>query len=89
MPVAKKPILLKIAPDLTHGQLKDIIEIVALTKIDGVIATETANHVISRCAIQRVVSRRANYGARASRRGVRKCCPEWGNRHQHSCEEKN
>ena len=36
-----KPILLKIAPDLTHGQLKDIIEIVALTKIDGVIATNT------------------------------------------------
>lgn len=36
-----KPILLKIAPDLTDDQLLDIIEIVAETKIDGVIATNT------------------------------------------------
>lgn len=36
-----KPILLKIAPDLTEGQLDDIIEIVQETKIDGVIATNT------------------------------------------------
>jgi dihydroorotate dehydrogenase len=36
-----KPILLKIAPDLTEGQLDDIIEIVAETKIEGVIATNT------------------------------------------------
>ncbi|MEP2934989.1 MAG: quinone-dependent dihydroorotate dehydrogenase [Gilvibacter sp.] len=36
-----KPILLKIAPDLTDGQLQDIIDIVAATKIDGVIATNT------------------------------------------------
>ena len=36
-----KPILLKIAPDLTHGQLDDIIEIVDTTKISGVIATNT------------------------------------------------
>lgn len=36
-----KPILLKIAPDLTDGQLDDIIEIVKETKIDGVIATNT------------------------------------------------
>lgn len=36
-----KPILLKIAPDLTNGQLDDIIEIVEETKIDGVIATNT------------------------------------------------
>lgn len=36
-----KPILLKIAPDLTDGQLLDIIDIVATTKIDGVIATNT------------------------------------------------
>ena len=36
-----KPILLKIAPDLTNEQLLDIIEIVAETKIDGVIATNT------------------------------------------------
>lgn len=36
-----KPILLKIAPDLTDGQLDDIIEIVLETEIDGVIATNT------------------------------------------------
>ena len=36
-----KPILLKIAPDLTDAQLDDIIDIVADTKIDGVIATNT------------------------------------------------
>lgn len=36
-----KPILLKIAPDLTDAQLDDIIEIVAETQIDGVIATNT------------------------------------------------
>lgn len=36
-----KPILLKIAPDLTEGQLLDIIEIVEETKINGVIATNT------------------------------------------------
>ncbi|MES2799615.1 MAG: quinone-dependent dihydroorotate dehydrogenase [Bacteroidota bacterium] len=39
--VKQKPILLKIAPDLTNEQLDDIIEIVAETNIDGVIATNT------------------------------------------------
>ena len=38
---ARKPILLKIAPDLTDEQLDDIIEIVAETHIDGIIATNT------------------------------------------------
>ena len=37
----QKPILLKIAPDLTNEQLLDIIEIVNETKIAGVIATNT------------------------------------------------
>ncbi|NBU48162.1 MAG: dihydroorotate dehydrogenase (quinone), partial [Flavobacteriales bacterium] len=37
----RKPILLKIAPDLSDSQLDDIIDIVAITKIDGVIATNT------------------------------------------------
>lgn len=36
-----KPILLKIAPDLTNSQLDDIIEIVTTTQIAGVIATNT------------------------------------------------
>ena len=46
---APKPILLKIAPDLTNEQLEDIIEIVAETKIEGVIATNTT---ISREGLQ-------------------------------------
>ena len=37
----QKPILLKIAPDLTDEQLLDIIDIVKETKIAGVIATNT------------------------------------------------
>ncbi|HEY0899228.1 MAG TPA: quinone-dependent dihydroorotate dehydrogenase, partial [Sphingobacteriaceae bacterium] len=36
-----RPILLKIAPDLTNAQLDDIVEIVQETKIAGVIATNT------------------------------------------------
>ena len=36
-----KPILLKIAPDLTDEQLMDIIDIVEQTRIAGVIATNT------------------------------------------------
>ena len=36
-----RPILLKIAPDLTNSQLDDIIEIVKETKIAGVVATNT------------------------------------------------
>ncbi len=36
-----KPILLKIAPDLTHAQLDDIVEVVVETKIEGVVATNT------------------------------------------------
>jgi dihydroorotate dehydrogenase len=36
-----KPILLKIAPDLTNTQLDDIIEIITTTGIAGVVATNT------------------------------------------------
>lgn len=39
--IKKKPILLKIAPDLLDEQLDDIIEIVLESDIDGVIATNT------------------------------------------------
>ena len=45
----KKPILLKIAPDLTNEQLLDIIDIVNETQIAGVIATNTT---ISRDGLQ-------------------------------------
>ncbi len=36
-----KPILLKIAPDLTDGQLDDVVDILKATGVDGVIATNT------------------------------------------------
>ncbi|MEO0878056.1 MAG: dihydroorotate dehydrogenase (quinone), partial [Bacteroidota bacterium] len=36
-----KPILLKIAPDLTDGQLDDIVEIAQQTQLAGLIATNT------------------------------------------------
>ncbi|MCU0435996.1 MAG: quinone-dependent dihydroorotate dehydrogenase [Bacteroidia bacterium] len=57
---APKPILLKIAPDLTDGQLDDIITIVRDTKIDGVIATNTT---ISRAALRTPESRIQEIGA--------------------------
>jgi dihydroorotate dehydrogenase len=44
-----KPVLLKIAPDLTDGQLDDVIAIVKETGTDGIIATNTT---ISREALQ-------------------------------------
>jgi dihydroorotate dehydrogenase len=46
---SQKPILLKIAPDLTNEQLDDIIEIVKNTGIAGVIATNTT---ISRAGLK-------------------------------------
>jgi dihydroorotate dehydrogenase len=48
-----KPVLLKIAPDLTSGQLDDIIEILQTSGIDGVIATNTT---ISRDKLQTPLS---------------------------------
>jgi dihydroorotate dehydrogenase len=38
---AQKPILLKIAPDLSNDQLDDVIEIILETRLAGVIATNT------------------------------------------------
>ncbi|MEX0359818.1 MAG: quinone-dependent dihydroorotate dehydrogenase, partial [Allomuricauda sp.] len=37
----EKPILLKIAPDLSNAQLLDIVDIVKVTDISGIIATNT------------------------------------------------
>jgi dihydroorotate dehydrogenase len=37
----RKPILLKIAPDLSEAQLDDIIEIVRKVKLDGLVTTNT------------------------------------------------
>ena len=36
-----KPVFLKIAPDLTTEQLNDIIDILKMTRVDGIIATNT------------------------------------------------
>jgi dihydroorotate dehydrogenase len=36
-----KPVLLKIAPDLTTDQLNDVVDIVEDTQIEGVVATNT------------------------------------------------
>jgi len=57
-PVAK-PILLKIAPDLTNSQLDDIVEIVQETKIAGVIASNTT---ISRADLQSGESQKKEMG---------------------------
>lgn len=57
---AQKPILLKIAPDLTDEQLDDIIEIVNDTKIAGVIATNTT---ISRAGLQSDAAKVDSIGA--------------------------
>ncbi|WP_152287460.1 quinone-dependent dihydroorotate dehydrogenase [Flavicella marina] len=40
----QKPILLKIAPDLNDRQLDEIVDLVAETKIDGVIASNTSTN---------------------------------------------
>lgn len=46
---SKRPLLLKIAPDLTNQQLDDIVEIAFSYKLDGIIATNTT---ISREGLQ-------------------------------------
>lgn len=56
----QKPILLKIAPDLTDGQLEDIVEIVKETGIAGLIATNTT---ISRDGLQANKERVEEIGA--------------------------
>jgi len=55
-----KPILLKIAPDLTNEQLDDVIEIITKTKTDGVIATNTT---INRSQLKTVTSDVEKLGA--------------------------
>jgi len=39
---SQKPILLKIAPDLNNQQLDEIIELIADTKIDGIVVSNTS-----------------------------------------------
>jgi dihydroorotate dehydrogenase len=38
---AKKPILLKIAPDLNSSELDDVIDVIQTCKLDGIVATNT------------------------------------------------
>jgi dihydroorotate dehydrogenase len=40
----EKPILLKIAPDLTNSQLDDILDMATETNLDGLIATNTSGY---------------------------------------------
>lgn len=56
----ERPILLKIAPDLTSGQLDDIIEIVKATNIQGIVATNTT---ISRAGLTTDEQEITNIGA--------------------------
>lgn len=55
-----KPLLLKIAPDLTNSQLDDIVEIAAETALAGIIATNTT---ISRENLQTSAQRIQSIGA--------------------------
>ena len=56
----RKPILLKIAPDLTNEQLDDIIEIAEEISLDGVIASNTT---ISREGLKTPISKIEEIGA--------------------------
>ncbi|MFN8285683.1 MAG: quinone-dependent dihydroorotate dehydrogenase [Chitinophagales bacterium] len=55
-----KPILLKIAPDLTDEQILDVISVVSETKIQGIIATNTT---ISREGLNYSAAEIENFGA--------------------------
>ncbi|HMQ00368.1 MAG TPA: quinone-dependent dihydroorotate dehydrogenase, partial [Cyclobacteriaceae bacterium] len=56
----QKPVLLKIAPDLSDSQLDDIVDILKQTQTDGVIATNTT---ISRENLQSTSAQIAKIGA--------------------------
>ena len=58
--LSNKPLLLKIAPDLTNEQLDDIIEIVRSTKLAGIVATNTT---ISREGLNTPVTEVTSIGA--------------------------
>ncbi len=58
--VKTKPILLKIAPDLTDEQIDDVISVVQQTKIQGIVATNTT---VSRAGLSYTHAEVENYGA--------------------------
>lgn len=55
-----KPILLKIAPDLTNSQIDDVMEICTEAKISGIIATNTT---IERSGLETAKDQVENFGA--------------------------
>ena len=55
-----RPLLLKIAPDLTDAQLDDILEIARETQLSGLVATNTT---ISRAGLSTPAGQVAGYGA--------------------------
>ncbi len=57
-----KPVLLKVSPDLNEKQLDEVIEIVAATKIDGVVATNTTITRTGLTSDNRTVEKIANGG---------------------------
>src|SRR6056300_149298 len=58
--LGRKPLMLKIAPDLTEGQLDDIISIINTLKLDGIVATNTT---ISRSGLKTSAQKVAAMGA--------------------------
>ncbi len=60
--IKRKPILLKIAPDLSNNQLDEIIEIINETKIDGVIATNTTTERKKLKTDNKIISKIGNGG---------------------------
>jgi len=57
-----KPILLKIAPDLNNRQLDEVIDLVAQTEIDGIIATNTTTSRANLKTDQAALDKIANGG---------------------------
>ncbi len=57
-----RPILLKIAPDLNTQQLDDIIELIATTKIEGVIAANTSSERENLTTSKQTIEKIANGG---------------------------
>jgi dihydroorotate dehydrogenase len=58
--LGRKPLMLKIAPDLSEGQLDDIISIINTLKLDGIVATNTT---ISRSGLKTSASKVEAMGA--------------------------
>lgn len=56
----RRPVFLKIAPDMTDGQLDDVVEIIQSAGVDGLIATNTT---IARDGLQTPASRIESIGA--------------------------